>query len=150
MIEFPSARPTRRQLVMSGVAASALLFAPAANAQIELTDFMELSRRLAGPWELDADLGRTYLRSLLSNPRMRAALERLIVGDDDGSDDIAEVKRAIQKQWYLGAYDDDDGQAVATFERALMWRALGFDQPIGTCRGSLGFWSEPPAFHDHN
>ena len=138
------ARPTRRQVILASVATGALLVAPPAKAQATLADFMALSRQLAGPWDLDPDMGATYLRALTADPTTRATLDSLIDQGDDGSDAIADLKRTILKQWYLGTYDDGGQPAVATFERALMWRALGFDQPIGTCRGPTGYWSEPP------
>lgn len=138
------ATATRRQVILAGAATGALLAAPVAKAQVALTDFMALSRQLAGPWDLDPDIGATYLRALTADPTTRATLNRLIDQGDDGSDAIADLKRTILKQWYLGTYDDESQPAVATFERALMWRTLGFEQPIGTCRGPTGYWSDPP------
>lgn len=135
---------TRRQIILAGVATGALLVAPTARAQVMLADFMALSQQLAGPWHVDPDIGAVYLRALEADPTTRATLNRLIDQGDDGSGAIADLKRTILKQWYLGTDDDESQPAVATFERALMWRALGFDQPIGTCRGPTGYWSEPP------
>jgi len=68
-----------------------------------------------------------------------AALEHGHIGKD--FDTLAD---AIVASWYSGIYDSGHGEAVATFDQALMWNALTFTKPFGWCGGDTGYWTQPP------
>ncbi len=111
----------------------------------ETTDFLELSRQLTGDPDLDPEIGAVYHRALNSDPKLGPALQQLLDNGDARSETADQVKQAILRQWYLGIYREAGQAHTASFERALMWPALGFEQPRGTCIGPTGYWSEPPA-----
>ena len=134
---------TRRQGLLSSVAACALFAVPRAQAAADLDKFMEISRQLTGRENLDQALGDIYLHAIIDIPSRAAALKRIFDRDDDGPLEMESVKKQILRQWYTGTYPSSDGSRVATFEQALMWDAMGM-QPVGMCRGPVGFWSEPP------
>ncbi|MEM7223823.1 MAG: sugar dehydrogenase complex small subunit [Pseudomonadota bacterium] len=124
-----SVGPSRRQVALGGAAFCALLTgAPGApGAAADLARYLEISRRLTGREDLDSALGARYLEALPTD----ASLDSL--------------KRDILLQWYTGLTPTPEGPRVVTYEGALLWPATGADQPIGSCRGVTGFWSEPPA-----
>ena len=128
---------TRRHVLLSSVAACALLTAQRTQAATDLDKFMDLSRQLTGRDNLDPALGDVYLRAFDYVPLRSSILERLIDQGDDGSLDMRSIKQQILRQWYTGVVQTADGPHVATFEQALMWDAMGM-QPVG-------YWSEPPA-----
>jgi hypothetical protein len=52
--------------------------------------------------------------------------------------------RRIVAEWYSGMYEAGQGPAVATFEDALLWRALSYTKPLADCGGEMGHWAAPP------
>ena len=50
----------------------------------------------------------------------------------------------IVAAWYSGLYDTGHGTAVSDFNDALVWNALSFTKPFGSCGGQVGYWAEPP------
>ncbi len=129
----PMCQPTRREVALGGVAFAALLAAKPAFGEDGLERFMAFSREVTGQQDLDPDLGAIYLRALEEGTGDKAPL------------DFEKERKRILRQWYAGVIDGPDGERAVAYEEALMWRALGFEQPIGTCRGPLGYWSKPPA-----
>ena len=130
--------------MLSSVAACALLAASQARAAVGLDQFMALSRQLTGRNDLDPALGEVYLDAVVELASRAAVLQRLVDQGDDDSLDMRSVKQQILRQWYTGVVQTSDGPHVVTFEQALMWNAMGM-QPVGMCRGPVGYWSDPPA-----
>lgn len=138
---------TRRDALLAGMAA-AILAAGAggfptalySQAPVTIDQFLALSRRLTGAANLDAAAGKTLLGAFLSTGK-GAGLARLAAGKDGADKRLA---TGIVAAWYSGICDTASGAIVATFDQALLWRALTFTKPFGECGGSTGYWSDPP------
>jgi hypothetical protein len=152
MSSGPPAAPTTlppeasRRTVVGGLgAALAAGLLPAAPAQaqtsLDLDRFLALSSRLTGaPLDaLDRDAAGSLLSAFLSAGRARdlAALAADPAGDPAFVTDLVAA-------WYSGLYESKAGTAVATYNGALVWRALDFTKPLGNCGGETGYWSQPP------
>lgn len=139
-------RPSRRDLILSAVAAAVASGAPAAPAlaasPLDLDAFLALSATLTGTpaKDLDRDAASALLAGFAAtgNGPALAALAA-----DPAAD--ADVADALVAAWYSGVYDTGKGEAVATYNGALVWNALTFTKPQGNCGGELGYWSQPPA-----
>ncbi len=107
--------------------------------------YMALAEKLTGSQPLDTDLGRQYFEHIRQNPKDAALLEKLLENDTTPSADEKLLKQSILRQWYTGISKSGQDEQVVAFEQALMWNSLGFEQPIGTCRGDTGYWSIEPA-----
>jgi hypothetical protein len=73
-----------------------------------------------------------------------AGLAELVADPGIGSAKNAALANAIVGGWYSGLYNTPDGQAVATFDQALLWNALSYTKPFGECGGDTGYWSAAP------
>jgi hypothetical protein len=66
------------------------------------------------------------------------------VAGESGASGERELADAIVAAWYSGVYDTGHGQAVASFDQALLWNALSFTKPFAQCGGVTGYWADPP------
>lgn len=136
--------PSRRDLLVSAIAAAALAVAGAPSAaakQVSVDAFLALSERLTGRADLSADVAKTLLETILATADA-ADLEALVDGTlaDDGA-----LANRIVGDWYSGVAKAADGNdIVATYQSALMWKALTFTKPMGVCGGATGYWQNPP------
>jgi hypothetical protein len=138
---------TRRDAIVRSVAAAIAAAGPAGFpselfAQTGLTadEFLSLSERLTGVEDLDPDAANTLLGGFVATGRA-PALADLARLDPVPASPLAD---AIVAAWYSGLYDSGQGTAVADFNGALVWNALGFTKPFGNCGGDLGYWADPP------
>ena len=132
-------RLTRRQALLCG---AAWMLGGAAPTDEQLSLFMALSRNLTGEDELDPGLGRIYLQALSRSPNFAGPVAQALA--EPGQAAPAELEVQILDQWFTGVFPTDGGQAVATYDGALMWRAMELRGAPGYCHGALGFWSRPP------
>lgn len=111
-----------------------------AHAAESLKRFRVLSARLTGFPEdaLDPALAGE-LMDRLQAAGDGAGLERLLSGTG-GEDDLS---RRIVTAWYSGIHPTPDGEIVATFGEALVWRVLDFTKPPGDCSAEPGDWAHP-------
>jgi hypothetical protein len=136
---------TRRDILLAIAGAIAGVgiagFPPAIFAQSEVTvsQFLALSRKLTQASGLDEDIAKTLLGGFLATGN-GPALAQLVTG----ADEYGPLADAIVAAWYSGLYDTANGQAVATFDQALVWTALSFTKPFGSCGGETGYWADPP------
>lgn len=138
---------TRRSLMLSGASmavaiGSGLRQGAHAQAPVTVEQFRSLSARLTGAAlpDLDAGVARTLLDGFIANGRGPGLA--LLAGDPNVT--TGTVADDIVAAWYSGVYDTPQGEALATFNDALVWNALDFTKPFGTCGGETGYWSEPP------
>lgn len=138
---------TRRALMLGSAGMSLALAAglarPAkARDTIALDDFLKVSERLTGAQasDLDPEAARTILDGLVSIGRGPGLA--LLSEDPDVS--AGTVADDIVAAWYSGVCDTDRGEALATFTGALVWNALDYTKPFGSCGGETGYWAEPP------
>jgi hypothetical protein len=126
----------------ASIATGLLPLAPAeAQTALDVDRFLDLSSRLTGaPLDaLDRDAAGSLLAAFQAAGRARdlAALAADPAGDPALATDVVSA-------WYSGLYDTRAGTAVATYNGALVWRALAFTKPPGNCGGETGYWSQPP------
>lgn len=135
-------KPSRRDVIWRAAAAAIAAGLPVPLAAFTADQFLALSKSLTGVSDLDPGIARTILGGFLATGH-EAALNRLASGPAAGPADQA-VASAIVAAWYSGLYETVQGQAVATFDQALLWNALSFTKPLGACGGEFGYWSDPP------
>lgn len=134
---------SRRDLLLAGTAAAALGVpggAGLAQTTPGVAEFLALSQQLTGVQNMDPAVAKTLLGGLLATGK-GSALSALMAGST--APDARELGDAIVGAWYSGVYDTGRGQAVATFDRALVWQALSFTKPWGLCGGDTGYWADP-------
>jgi hypothetical protein len=128
---------------VAGVGAAGFGRFPRAEAAVTPGRFLDLSKALTGTADLDAGIADVLLAGFLaagSGP----GLARLAANGGKASGRDADLANAVVAAWYSGIYDTGHGQAVASFDQALMWRALTFTKPFGECGGDTGYWADPP------
>ena len=54
------------------------------------------------------------------------------------------VSEDVVAAWYSGICDTDRGETLVAFTGALLWNALDYTKPFGSCGGETGYWAEPP------
>jgi hypothetical protein len=138
--------PITRRSFMAGASAGALVagFPPLAGAQQAVTvdQFLAISSRLteAATTDLDSTMAAKLLDGFISTGR-GSGLSLLA---EDATLRVGTVADDIVAAWYSGLYDTATGPAVAGFNEALLWNALDFTKPPGTCGGETGYWADPP------
>ena len=147
ILGFMMTRLTRRTAILTSIAsaiaaAGAAGFTSAVFAQSHLDSdqFLELSERLTGASDLDKDVATTLLGAFLATGHGPALVDLALPGPVPPSP----LADAIVAAWYSGLYDSRHGTAVSDFNDALVWTALSFTKPFGSCGGSLGYWADPP------
>jgi hypothetical protein len=138
---------SRRDLMLGGAATAVALSVPgrAALAQAPVTDaqFLALSKTLTGVADLDPAVAKTLLGGLEAAGQGGPLAELLRVGAPLNPA-AKTLENAIVASWYSGLYETGKGQAVATFDQALVWQALTFTKHWGECGGDTGYWANPP------
>jgi hypothetical protein len=138
--------PITRRSFMAGASALAMAagFPPLAGAQQRVTvdQFLAISARLtqAAATDLDTTMAGKLLDGFIAMGR-ESGLSLLA---EDATLDVGTVADDIVAAWYSGLYDAQYGPAVAGFNEALLWNALDFTKPPGTCGGETGYWSVSP------
>ena len=141
--------PARREFLAGLAAAIAAVGAagfPAslfAASSISVEQFTALSKTLTQAASLDGDVARTLLGAFIATGH-EADLAALIADPSNAAAKNAALANAIVAAWYSGVCNTATGQAVATFDQALMWNAMTFTKPFGVCGGDTGYWSDPP------
>lgn len=136
---------TRRALMLSGAGMSLALaggLPVQAQETVTVDQFRSLSARLTGAAvsDLDAGVARTLLDGFIATGRGPG----LVLLATDSNVTTGTVANDIVAAWYSGVYDTPKGEALATFNDALVWSALDFTKPFGSCGGETGYWAEPP------
>ena len=132
---------TRRRFAALAAAATAAAGAPACGGA-EVDAFRRLSAALTGfPAEsLDVRFARSLLQALGSSGH-HAATSALVRGEEVA--DRAALEADIVSAWYSGLLPGEAEPTVAALRDALVWKALRFASPPGTCTTG-GSWDEPP------
>lgn len=114
-----------------------------AASSISVAQFLDLSKTLTGASSLDPDVGRTLLGAFIATGH-EADLAGLISDPAGAKEKNAAVAKAIVAAWYSGVCKTAAGEAIATYDQALLWNAVSFTKPMGVCGGDTGYWSDPP------
>jgi len=140
---------SRRVVLRSGAsAASALLvgglnIASAVAAQTpSLDQFIDLSRKLTGNQSLDASMGQNILDAFVKAGRGQDIVT--LAGDPAPAQSQAKVASAIVAAWYSGLSPLPGAREVTGFNEALVWTALSYTKPWGSCGGETGYWGDAP------
>lgn len=136
---------TRRGAILTGATTCFAFVDPLiaqADQGVTLSRFLELSRSLTGVARLDTAMGEAILGGLLARGHAEG-LRRL--AEDPGGDADRPLANDITAAWYAGVFDDANGTTVADLDAALLWDALTFTKPWGSCGGETGYWRDPPA-----
>jgi hypothetical protein len=140
----------RREFLLASLAAAIATAGAAgfpaslyAASSISVEQFAALSKTLTHSGDLDPDVARTLLGGLLATGH-EADLATLIADPAGATGKNAQLANAIVGAWYSGVYSTAGGQAVASFDGALLWSAMTFTKPFGECGGDMGYWSDPP------
>ncbi len=114
-----------------------------AASSISVEQFTNLSKTLTQAASLDPDVARTLLGAFIATGH-EGDLAALIADPASATGKNVTVARAIVAAWYSGVCKTATGEAVATYDQALMWNAMSFTKPMGICGGDTGYWSDPP------
>lgn len=140
---------SRRDLMRhAGLAASA--FAAGAGfstsgmaaAPPSLEAFMSMSSKVTGHTPLDQDMGKGILDAFVSAGR--AGEISALIADPAADRSKSEIARAIVAAWYSGLSPLPGAAQVIGFNEALVWDALSYTKPWGSCGGDTGYWGDPP------
>ena len=127
--------------------------------QLQLGEFMELSKFATAQQQLDAKTGSHILTSLSLDPAVRDRLvplfeqvqQAIASGSTDPMDFMLrhnhslDVFREIIRCWYTGIRWVDGKPLIFGYFDALMFRAVdGIRNIPATCGGTLNYWSDPP------
>lgn len=141
---------SRRALLRtSGLVASALalgLAAPQpahAAAAPSLDALMAMSQALAGRPSLDRDMGQAILNAFVASGQA-SELSALVAEADPGQSRL-KIADAVLAAWYSGLSPLAGAADVTGFNEALVWDALTYTKPWGSCGGETGYWSEIPS-----
>jgi hypothetical protein len=116
-----------------------------AESPVTVAQFLALSQSLtqASAASLDAGIAKTLLGGFIAIDH-GGELAALAADPASATTKHAALANAIVGAWYSGVYSTADGQAVATFDQALLWNALTYTKPFGECGGDTGYWSAAP------
>lgn len=139
---------SRRELLAGGaVSVLALVAGKSFNATAAATPptsfdaFMALSGKLAGHMPLDATMGQNILNGFIAAGQ-ESDIAALIA---DPATDKSKIAGAVVAAWYSGLSPVADAREVTGFNEALVWDALTYTKPWGSCGGETGYWGDPPA-----
>lgn len=139
---------SRRELLAGGAAAALAVVsgytatAPATAAVLPSLDaFMTLSGKLAGHMPLDAAMGKNILDDFIAAGQ-GADIAALIADPGKSQSKTAD---AVVAAWYSGLSPVAGARTVTGFNETLVWTALTYTKPWGSCGGETGYWAAAPA-----
>lgn len=141
---------SRRDLLRSGTSAAALVIvgapfvAPAsASAAPSLDEFIAVSRKVTGQSSLDGGMGKNILAAFLSAGQGGDITS--LIADPAPEHSETKIANAVVAAWYSGLSPLPGAREVTGFNEALVWNALTYTKPWGSCGGETGYWSEAPS-----
>ena len=141
---------SRRDVLRTGgLATSALALSAAAPPRADaatapaLDAFMAMSHRLTGQSSLDQDMGEAILAAFVATGQA-GGLSALIAQPDPARSKL-DIADAVVAAWYSGLSPAPGATEVTGFNEALVWNALTYTKPWGSCGGETGYWSNPPS-----
>ncbi|MFM9858878.1 sugar dehydrogenase complex small subunit [Pseudoxanthobacter sp. M-2] len=139
---------SRRRVLRNGALTASLLvgskiLAPgSAIASPSLEAFIAMSAKLTGQPSLNDDMGKTILDAFIASGQGDdiAAL----IADPAPENSKSKIANAVVAAWYSGISPLSGANQVTGFNEALVWSALSYTKPWGSCGGDAGYWSEAP------
>lgn len=138
---------SRRELLAGGAVAALAVVAGQSVGTAAMADtppsidaFMTLSGKLAGHTPLDAGMGQKVLDGFIAAGQ-GADIAALIA---DPGTSPSKTADAIVAAWYSGMSPVAGARTVTGFNEALVWDALTYTKPWGSCGGETGYWADAP------
>lgn len=136
---------TRRFVLAGGVSAAALAAGSPrsgdAQERVTVDQFLAISARLTE--KPISDLAPSMAGKLLDGLSVDDGAG-LRVLRDDRQVRTGTLADDIVAGWYSGIAYGPAGLQVAGFTDALVWDALDFTKPFGSCGGATGYWADAP------
>lgn len=140
---------SRRTLIRNSRMAAAVLVlgtnaASRADSAVppSLDAFMAMSAKITGYSSLDRDMGKSILDALLSSGWENDVAA--LITDPAPERSKLQIASAVVAAWYSGISPSAGAREVTGFNEALVWNALSYTKPWGSCGGDLGYWGAPP------
>ncbi len=67
-----------------------------------------------------------------------------LAGDPAPQQSQTKLANAIVAAWYSGLSPLPGAREVTGFNEALVWTALSYTKPWGSCGGETGYWGDAP------
>lgn len=123
-------------------AAGAMPGAVAAGETPTVADFIAFSEHLMEAKGLDPAMGADILGAFVDVGQGEALAS--LMAESGPIDAVNTMANAVVAAWYSGLSTRTAGEVVTDFNGALMWDALSFTKPWGSCGGATGYWGDPP------
>lgn len=139
---------SRRRVLRNGALTASLLvgskiLAPvSAIASPSLEAFIAMSAKLTGQPSLDDDMGKTILDAFMASGQ--GDVIAALIADPAPENSKSKIANAVVAAWYSGISPISGANQVTGFNEALVWNALSYTKPWGSCGGDAGYWSEAP------
>jgi len=141
---------SRRKLLRGGISAASMLMvgvqsiAPGSAAtSLSLDQFIAISTKLTEQPSLDNDMGKNILDAFVTAGQGENIAT--LLRDATPSRSETEMANSIVAAWYSGISPLPGAREVTGFNEALVWKALSYTKPWGSCGGETGYWADPPA-----
>ena len=141
---------SRRELLKNGTSAATMLIigvqftTPGMAAALpSLDQFIAVSKKLTGQSSLDSGMGKNILDAFVAAGQ--GGDIATLIGDPAPERSQLKIANAIVAAWYCGLSPLPGASEVTGFNDALVWNALSYTKPWGSCGGETGYWGEPPS-----
>lgn len=140
---------SRRDLFRSGSLAGAAIIcsgmaisSAGSAAPLDLDTFLNLSEAITGKQSLGKDMGRAILEGFISAGRSDEIATLMAHTASDWRS--LPIANDVVAAWYSGLSPVRGAREVTGFNEALLWSALTYTKPWGSCGGETGYWAAPP------
>jgi hypothetical protein len=143
---------TRRNLLRNSALAASVLVAGvkpttsgagAAATSPSLDQFIAVSERVTGQSPLDSNMGQNILKAFMAAGQ--GGDIATLLADPAPEHSQLKIANAIVAAWYSGLSPLPGARQVTGFDEAVVWDALSYTKPWGSCGGETGYWGEPPS-----
>lgn len=114
-----------------------------ATASPSLDSFIAMSVKLTGQASLDRDMGKSILGAFIETGHGEDIAE--LIADATPEQSQLTIANAVVAAWYSGMSPIASATQVMGFNEALVWTALSYTKPWGSCGGETGYWSDAPS-----
>jgi hypothetical protein len=140
---------SRRDLLRNGASAASMLFAAGLSVRPAIADpipsldqFIALSNEVTGQPTLDSGMGKSILDAFVAAGQ--GGEIATLLGDPAPERSQLMIANSVVAAWYSGLSPLPGARQVTGFNEALIWNALSYTKPWGSCGGEIGYWGEPP------
>lgn len=113
-----------------------------ATASPSLDAFTAMSAKLTGQVLLDRGMGKSILEAFIESGHGEDIAT--LIADMTPEQSQLMIANAVVAAWYSGVSPLNSASQVMGFNEALVWNALSYTKPWGSCGGEIGYWSDAP------